>query len=114
MAQIIEVLLPDIGDFHDVEIIEILVKPGDQVAAEDPLITLESDKASMEIPAPQAGVVGEIKVQLGDKINEGDLILLLEPAAAVEGGASSLAAEPPIEAAELVDEAPVAEQQAAQ
>ena len=114
MAQIIEVLLPDIGDFHDVEIIEILVKPGDQVAAEDPLITLESDKASMEIPAPQAGVVGEIKVQLGDKINEGDLILLLEPAAAVEGGASSPAAEPPIEAAELVDEAPVAEQQAAQ
>ena len=78
----IEVLLPDIGDFHDVEIIEILVKPGDRVEAEDPLLTLESDKASMEIPAPQAGVVGEIKVALGDKINQGDLLMMLETAAA--------------------------------
>ena len=80
MAQMIEVLLPDIGDFHDVEVIEILVNPGDRVEAEDPLITLESDKASMEIPSPQAGVIGEVKVALGDKINKGDLLMFLEPA----------------------------------
>jgi len=80
VAQMIEVLLPDIGDFHDVEVIEILVNPGDRVEAEDPLITLESDKASIEIPSPQAGVIGEVKVALGDKINKGDLLMFLEPA----------------------------------
>ena len=99
MAQTIEVLLPDIGDFHDVEIIEILVSPGDHVEAEDPLLTLESDKASMEIPSPQAGVVGEIKVALGDKINQGDLLMLLE-AATAESEAAAVAepeAPPPVE-----------------
>ena len=80
MAQMIEVLLPDIGDFHDVEIIEILVKPGDRVEAEDPLLTLESDKASMEIPSPQAGVVEEVSVAVGSKVNQGDLILKLRAA----------------------------------
>ena len=95
MAQTIEVTLPDIGDFHDVEVIEILVQPGDRVQAEDPLITLESDKASMEIPSPQAGTVGEITVAVGDRINQGDPIATLtseavsaettaEPAASVE------------------------------
>ncbi len=101
MAQMTDVLLPDIGDFQDVEVIEILVQPGDRVEAEDPLITLESDKASMEIPSPQAGVVGEVKVAIGDKINEGDLIVTLDTA----GGA----AEPDddiAEAAELVEDAP--------
>ena len=78
----IEVLLPDIGDFHDVEIIEIPVKPGDRVEVEDPLLTLESDKASIEIPSPQAGVVGELKVSLGDKVNQGDLLMMLDVAAA--------------------------------
>ncbi|MGB5494599.1 MAG: dihydrolipoyllysine-residue acetyltransferase [Sedimenticolaceae bacterium] len=100
MAQMIEVLLPDIGDFHDVEIIEILVSPGDRVEAEDPLLTLESDKASMEIPSPQAGVVGEIKVALGDKINQGDLLMLLEAATAEPEAAAAAEPEapPPVEA----------------
>jgi len=103
VAQMIEVLLPDIGDFHDVEVIEILVNPGDRVEAEDPLITLESDKASMEIPSPQAGVVGEVRVALGDKINRGDLLLMLETVTeAVAPAASEL--EP--EVAELVEDAP--------
>jgi pyruvate dehydrogenase E2 component (dihydrolipoamide acetyltransferase) len=103
----IEVLLPDIGDFHDVEIIEILVQPGDRVEVEDPLITLESDKASMEIPSPQAGVVGEINVALGDKINQGDLLLVLET---VEAGAAQA---PEVEAAELSEDAPPAVEEAA-
>jgi len=101
----IEVLLPDIGDFHDVEIIEILVKPGDRVEAEDPLITLESDKASMEIPSPRAGVVGDIRVALGDKLNEGDLILTLQPAGA-EAEAAAAEPESAVQAAELVEDAP--------
>ena len=78
----IEVNVPDIGDFKEVEIIEVHVKPGDRLAAEDPLITLESDKASMEVPAPQAGTVKEMKVKAGDRVSEGDLILVLETAAA--------------------------------
>lgn len=83
-----EILVPDIGDFSDVELIEILVAPGDRIAVDDPLITLESDKASMEVPSSDAGVVKELKVALGDKLSEGSLILLLE----VEGAAT--AAEP--------------------
>jgi pyruvate dehydrogenase E2 component (dihydrolipoamide acetyltransferase) len=80
---LIEVKVPDIGDFKDVAVIELLVKVGDRVAAEQSLITVESDKASMEIPASHAGVVKEIKVALGDKINEGTLLLLLEAESAV-------------------------------
>ncbi len=80
MATIQDVLLPDIGDFSEVEIIEILVAPGDRVEPEQSLITLESDKATMEIPAPTAGLVKEIKVGVGDKISEGDLLLTLEVA----------------------------------
>jgi len=75
----VEIKVPDIGDFKDVEIIEVLVKPGDAVTKEQSLITVESDKASMEIPAPSAGTVRELKVKLGDKISEGSTILLLEP-----------------------------------
>ncbi|MBI5912237.1 MAG: dihydrolipoyllysine-residue acetyltransferase [Betaproteobacteria bacterium] len=78
MSSITEVKLPDIGDFKEVEVIEILVKPGDAVAKEDSLITLESDKATMEIPSPAAGVVTELRVKLGDKVAEGSIILLLE------------------------------------
>jgi len=78
VATIEDILVPDIGDFAGVEVIEILVKPGDRIAAEQSLLTLESDKATMEIPAPRAGVVREIKVKLGDKIGAGDLILTLE------------------------------------
>src|SRR5260370_14172950 len=73
-----EVLVPDIGDFKQVEVIEVLVKPGDSIAAEQSLITLESDKATMEIPSPDAGVVSELKVKVGDKVSQGSVILLLE------------------------------------
>ncbi|MBH9578108.1 biotin/lipoyl-containing protein, partial [Inhella proteolytica] len=79
---VIELRVPDIGDFKDVAIIEILVKPGDAVALDQSLITVESDKASMEIPATAAGVLKELKVRLGDKINQGDLIALAEGVAA--------------------------------
>src|SRR3954468_11557752 len=82
-----EVLVPDIGDFTDVPVIEILVEVGQEVDPEDPLITLESDKATMEVPSPQAGVVRELKVALGDKVSEGTPILELEPASADGGGA---------------------------
>jgi len=78
MSKLTEVRLPDIGDFDEVEIIEILVSAGDTVAQEDSLITLESDKATMEIPSPAAGVVKEIKISLGDRIAENALILILE------------------------------------
>jgi dihydrolipoamide dehydrogenase len=73
-----EVKVPDIGDFKDVPVIEILVKPGDAVKAEDALITLESDKATMDVPSPAAGTVKEVKLKVGDKVAEGTLVLLLE------------------------------------
>jgi len=83
VATVEEILVPDIGDFAGVEVIEILVQPGDSIQAEQSLLTLESDKATMEIPAPRAGVVKEIKVKIGDKIGVGDLILTLEGSGAV-------------------------------
>jgi pyruvate dehydrogenase E2 component (dihydrolipoamide acetyltransferase) len=73
-----EVRVPDIGDFTDVEIIEVHVKAGDQISVEDPLITLETDKASMDVPAPAAGKVAEMKVKQGDRVSAGDVVLLLE------------------------------------
>src|SRR4051794_36631905 len=76
-----DVLVPDIGDFADVPVIEVLVEVGQEVAAEDPLITLESDKATMEVPSPAAGVITDLKVALGDKVSEGTPILTLEPKA---------------------------------
>ncbi len=84
---LVEIKVPDIGDFDSVAVIELLVKPGDTIKAEQSLITVESDKASMEIPSSQAGVVKELKVKLGDKVKEGSVVLLLE---AVEGSASSV------------------------
>ena len=77
----IEVKVPDIGDFTDIPVIEIFVKPGDAVKAEDSLVTLESDKATMDVPSPVAGVVRELKVKLGDKVAEGSLIVVLEAGA---------------------------------
>jgi pyruvate dehydrogenase E2 component (dihydrolipoamide acetyltransferase) len=77
-----EVLVPDIGDFKDVEVIEVLVKPGDAISAEQSLVTLESDKATMEIPSPAAGVVKELKVKVGDKVSQGSPVLVLEAAGA--------------------------------
>ena len=92
---LIDVSVPDIGDFKDVAVIEILVKPGDTIAVEQSLVTVESDKASMEIPSSHAGVVKAVKLALGDKINQGTLILTLEaaaPAAATVAGAAAPAA----------------------
>ena len=83
MAEIIEVKIPDIGDFKDVPVIEVLVKPGDTVQAEDPIITLESDKATIDMPAPAAGTVKQVKVGVGDKVSEGSVVLLLEVAEGV-------------------------------
>ncbi len=76
-----EIFVPDIGDFDSVEVIEVLVAPGDSIQVEDSLISVESDKATMEIPAPEAGVVKALKVAVGDAVSKGSLILLLEPAA---------------------------------
>ena len=89
----IEVKVPDIGDFDEVSVIELLVKPGDTVKAEQSLVTVESDKASMEIPSSQAGVVKELKVKLGDKVKEGSVLLVLESAGAAD--AQPAAAAPP-------------------
>ena len=75
-----EIVVPDIGEFENVEVVELLVKSGDSINVEDSLISVESDKATMEIPSPEAGVVKELKVKLGDKVSQGSLILLLEPA----------------------------------
>ncbi|HEY6133741.1 MAG TPA: biotin/lipoyl-containing protein, partial [Rubrivivax sp.] len=91
---LIEVKVPDIGDFKEVEVIELLVKAGDTVAADQSLLTVESDKASMEIPSSHAGVVKELKVQLGDKVAEGTLVLLLEAAGAPTPVAAPPAAAP--------------------
>jgi pyruvate dehydrogenase E2 component (dihydrolipoamide acetyltransferase) len=98
MASVREVLVPDIGDFKDVDVIEVLVKPGDAIKREQSLITIESDKATMEIPSPSAGTVRELKVRNGDKVSQGSLILLLEDtegAAAAPAKAAPLAAVAP-------------------
>src|SRR5437868_8149478 len=90
MSETIEVKVPDIGDFKDIPVIEVLVKPGDAVEKETPLITLESDKATMEVPSPAAGTVREVAVKVGDKVSEGTLVVRLD---AKEGQAR--AAPPP-------------------
>ncbi|WLA62636.1 dihydrolipoyl dehydrogenase [Bradyrhizobium diazoefficiens] len=103
MAQQIEVKVPDIGDFKDVAVIEVMVKPGETVAVDTSLIMVESDKASMEIPSSHAGIVKEVKVRVGDKVSEGSIILVLEtagaaalppPAPASKPAATSSAAAP--------------------
>jgi len=112
MGAIKEILVPDIGDYKDVPVIEVLVKPGDRVAAEDSLLTLESDKATMEVPAPFAGVVKELKVKVGDKVGQGVLIMTLEveeagaaapaPAAAAPAPAAAAPAPAPVAVAAAV------------
>ena len=92
MNDTVEIKVPDIGDFKDIEVIEVLVKPGDAVAKETSLITVESDKATMEIPSPAAGVVKELKLKVGDKVSEGTLILLLEASEAAAAAAVPRAA----------------------
>src|SRR5690606_34734182 len=122
----VEVKVPDIGDFKEVEIIELLVKVGDTIKVDQSLITVESDKASMEIPSSHAGVVKEIKVKLGDKVAEGSLLLTVEavaadaapaPAAATEAAPAAAAAPAPVEApkaepVKAAEPAPVTQQAA--
>jgi len=108
VATVQDVLLPDIGDFSGVEIIEILVAPGDWVEPEQSLLTLESDKATMEIPAPAGGLVKEIKVGVGDKISQGDLLLTLEMETGSDDGATAEKSAPESEAPEINPEVPAA------
>jgi len=82
MANAIEVKVPDIGDYKNIPVIEVLVKAGDTVKAEDPLVTLESDKSTMDVPSPAAGTVKEIKLKVGDKVSAGSVVLMLESGAA--------------------------------
>jgi dihydrolipoyl dehydrogenase len=95
----IEVRVPDIGDFTDVPVIELLVAAGDTIAAEDPLVTLESDKATMDVPSPVAGTIGQLRVKVGDRVSEGSVLLTLEPAqdaadAGAEQGEAASSASP--------------------
>jgi dihydrolipoamide dehydrogenase len=105
MANLVEVKVPDIGDFKDVAIIELLVKPGEVIAVDTALIMVESDKASMEIPSTHAGTVKELKVRLGDKVSEGSVILVVEAAGAA---APAPAAATPAKAASAAPPAPPA------
>ena len=98
MSQLIEVKVPDIGDYSDVPVIEIHVKVGDTVAVEDSLVTLESDKATMDVPSSAAGVVKEIKVALGDKIGEGSVVVMLEAADSAAAPAPVAAPAAPVAA----------------
>jgi dihydrolipoamide dehydrogenase len=93
MSTPIEIRLPDIGDFTGVPVIEVHVGPGDQVAVDDPILTLESDKATMDIPAPQAGTVRELRVGVGDEVSEGDVLMTLDAAGAERGAAGGAAPE---------------------
>ncbi|OIQ99583.1 dihydrolipoyllysine-residue acetyltransferase component of pyruvate dehydrogenase complex [mine drainage metagenome] len=104
---VVDVKVPDIGDFKDVEVIEILVKPGDVVAVEQSLITVESDKASMEIPSSAAGVVKALRVKLGDKVSEGSVLLELEAASAAAAEPTAAAASAPVEAVPAAAAAPL-------
>lgn len=109
MGAIKEVVVPDIGDFKDVPVIEVMVKPGDAVKPEDALVTLESDKATMEVPAPFAGVVKELRIKVGDKVSEGSVILTLDAqeAAAAPIPKPETAPPPPAPAAQPRAAAPV-------
>lgn len=93
MPELSEVKIPDIGDFADVEIIEVLVAPGDKVTAEDPLLTLESDKATMEIPSPADGVIHSINVEVGNRVSEGSVVMMLETAEKSSQSAAAVEAE---------------------
>ncbi len=102
MADSRDVTVPDIGDFEGVPVIEILVAAGDEVAVEQPLVTLESDKATMDVPAPFAGKVAELKVSVGDEVSEGSVLMVVE---ASEGGQDATAdrEEPSADAEEGAD-----------
>ena len=101
----VDIQVPDIGDFDEVTVIELLVKPGDSVKAEQSLITVESDKASMEIPSSQAGVVKEVRIKIGDKVKQGSVVLTLESG----DSAASSEKKPAPAPAELTPKEPVAD-----
>ena len=94
MSDAQDILVPDIGDFDNVDVIEVLVAPGDTVEVESPLITLESDKATMDVPSPVAGIVTEVRIAVGDQVSQGSLVAKVE------------AATPASKAAAPIDEAP--------
>jgi pyruvate dehydrogenase E2 component (dihydrolipoamide acetyltransferase) len=94
LAEVKEVSVPDIGDFDEVPVIEVLVSAGDTVAEEDPLVTLESDKATLDVPAPFAGTVQELKVNVGDKVSQGSALLMIEVGGGDNGSAPAPAQEP--------------------
>ena len=102
----VEVQVPDIGDFKDVEVIELMVKPGDTVKVDQSLVTVESDKASMEIPSSHAGVVKELKVKVGDKVSKGTLVLTLATDGASPSRPAAAASAPPVAQASTVISAP--------
>ncbi len=95
MSGLIDIKVPDIGDFKDVPVIEVFVKPGDKVKAEDPLVALESDKATMEVPSPRDGVVKSVVVKVGDKVSEGAVIVQFDGAGAEQGEARPVVSAPP-------------------
>jgi pyruvate dehydrogenase E2 component (dihydrolipoamide acetyltransferase) len=113
---LVEIKVPDIGDYKNIPVIEILVAAGDTVSAEDPLVTLESDKATMEVPAPVAGVIKELKVKIGDKVSEGTLVMTLEagaaPAAPAKEAAKPVPSPAPAAPARAAAPAPAAPQRA--
>ena len=91
MSQTIEITVPDIGNYHDVDVIEVLVQPGQQIGKDSALLTLETDKATMEVPSSHAGVVKEVRIKVGDKVSQGNVVCLLEVS---ETGAAEVAATP--------------------
>jgi dihydrolipoamide dehydrogenase len=99
MSNLIEVKVPDIGDFHDIPVIEVVVKPGDAIGKEHTLVTLESDKATMDVPSPAAGVVRDLKIKVGDKVSKGTLLLTLDSQEAEAGAAAPEAKAPAAPAA---------------
>ncbi|MDH5341563.1 MAG: hypothetical protein OEW79_01885, partial [Betaproteobacteria bacterium] len=116
MANAIEVKVPDIGDFKNIPVIEVMVKPGDVIKAEDSLVTLESDKSTMDVPSPAAGVVKDVRLKVGDKVSAGTLVLTLEagdavPAAPAEAKKSAPA--PAVAAPQPAKPAPAPQQPAA-
>jgi pyruvate dehydrogenase E2 component (dihydrolipoamide acetyltransferase) len=109
MASPIEVLVPDIGGFKDVNVIDVLVKDGQQIEKETPLVTIETEKAAMDVPAPVAGKIAQVKLKTGDKVSEGTLILLLEPVAAGAAPADKASAPPAAPAAPAAPTAPTSQ-----
>ena len=112
MANTIEVLVPDIGGFKDVSVIDVLVKDGQQIDKETPLITLETEKAAMDVPAPSAGKITQVKLKTGDKVSQGSLILLLEGERAESADKPQEAAAAPKPAAEKADDRPTSDKAA--